>query len=159
VTLQAGEPVFEEEPQPTMSETELYMALPHETPSRWPSLDEPFAGAAALDAAADERAPASDAATEDEAEHPQEWLDIIEALRRDAEAMPIRRTRIDVEAAPAPPTPSTAEAVVKRKRRRASDTPAQDEWGFFDPDQCGFAALLEKLQEITEQDETHTPRA
>ena len=27
--------------------------------------------------------------------------------------------------------------------------PLQDEWGFFDPEQCGFAALLAKLDEIT----------
>jgi hypothetical protein len=25
-----------------------------------------------------------------------------------------------------------------------------DEWGFFDPQQVGFAALIAKLQEITE---------
>jgi len=25
----------------------------------------------------------------------------------------------------------------------------QDEWGLFDPEQCGFAALLDKLDEIT----------
>jgi hypothetical protein len=25
----------------------------------------------------------------------------------------------------------------------------QDEWGLFDPQQCGFAALLDKLDEIT----------
>jgi hypothetical protein len=30
--------------------------------------------------------------------------------------------------------------------------PVQDEWGFFDPDQCGFAALLAKLDEISEDD-------
>jgi hypothetical protein len=27
--------------------------------------------------------------------------------------------------------------------------PVQDEWGFFDPEQCGFAALLAKLDEVT----------
>jgi hypothetical protein len=27
--------------------------------------------------------------------------------------------------------------------------PLQDEWGFFDPAQCGFSALLAKLDEIT----------
>jgi len=26
--------------------------------------------------------------------------------------------------------------------------PIQDEWGFFDPEQCGFAALLAKLDEV-----------
>ena len=28
--------------------------------------------------------------------------------------------------------------------------PVQDEWGLFDPSKCGFAALLEKLDEITD---------
>jgi hypothetical protein len=35
---------------------------------------------------------------------------------------------------------------------RSKDHPAQDEWGFFDPEQCGFSALLAKLVEITDQD-------
>jgi hypothetical protein len=30
--------------------------------------------------------------------------------------------------------------------------PVQDEWGFFDPSKCGFAALLQKLDEITDDD-------
>ena len=28
--------------------------------------------------------------------------------------------------------------------------PVQDEWGFFDPSKCGFSALLDKLDEITD---------
>ena len=28
--------------------------------------------------------------------------------------------------------------------------PMQDEWGLYDPEQCGFAALLERLEELTE---------
>jgi hypothetical protein len=27
--------------------------------------------------------------------------------------------------------------------------PTQDEWGLYDPEQCGFAALLNRLDEIT----------
>ena len=47
----------------------------------------------------------------------------------------------------------------KRKRKRpAKASPAQDEWGFFDPDQCGFAALIEKLEEIKDKDDTPAPR-
>jgi len=30
--------------------------------------------------------------------------------------------------------------------------PVQDEWGLFDPSKCGFAALLQKLDEITDDD-------
>ncbi len=38
----------------------------------------------------------------------------------------------------------------KKDRKPAGSKPAQDEWGFFDPEQCGFAALVAKLDEITE---------
>ena len=38
------------------------------------------------------------------------------------------------------------------KTRTRSEPPVQDEWGFFDPEQCGFAALLTKLDEIADQD-------
>jgi hypothetical protein len=113
-----------------------------------------------LAAAAREGAPAPNAGSADEAEHPQEWLDIIEALRRDAEQMPIRKPRAETAPPPAPLSEPVAAATAGdsvAKRKRTSGTPAQDEWGFFDPDQCGFAALLEKLQEITDQDESHTP--
>jgi hypothetical protein len=27
----------------------------------------------------------------------------------------------------------------------------QDEWGIFDPKQCGFAALVEKLDEVSDE--------
>jgi hypothetical protein len=39
-------------------------------------------------------------------------------------------------------------APVDRTRRKAK--PIEDEWGFFDPDRCGFAALIAKLDEIIE---------
>jgi hypothetical protein len=31
--------------------------------------------------------------------------------------------------------------------------PVQDEWGFFDPDQCGFRALLARLDAIAAHDD------
>ena len=37
--------------------------------------------------------------------------------------------------------------------------PVQDEWGFFDPSKCGFAALLQKLDEITDDDRQGAPDA
>ena len=75
-------------------------------------------------------------------------------------------------AAPAPP----AAPIVVRPRRRPpllagprrrggraapkpKPKPVQDEWGFFDPEQCGFAALLAKLDEITEEDDADQNRA
>jgi len=39
------------------------------------------------------------------------------------------------------------------KRVQARHKPVQDEWGFFDPEQCGFAALLAKLDEIIDTDD------
>jgi hypothetical protein len=47
-------------------------------------------------------------------------------------------------AAPAEP----ASAPDRGRRKKASAQPLQDEWGLFDPEQCGFAALLAKLDEI-----------
>jgi len=45
-----------------------------------------------------------------------------------------------------PPSPTSARSAAKRFPARK---PLQDEWGFFDPAQCGFSALLAKLDEIT----------
>jgi hypothetical protein len=36
--------------------------------------------------------------------------------------------------------------------------PVQDEWGFFDPQQCGFSALLTKLDEISEDEKRSTKK-
>jgi hypothetical protein len=89
----------------------------------------------------------------EETEQPQEWVDIIEALRRDAEQMPLRKSRGEAKTPPAPVKASEPAADTAKPKRQRPGAPAQDEWGFFDPDQCGFAALLEKLQEITEDDQ------
>jgi hypothetical protein len=39
---------------------------------------------------------------------------------------------------------------MRRRTRRAQ--PVQDEWGFFDPSQCGFPALIAKLDEIASRE-------
>jgi hypothetical protein len=62
-----------------------------------------------------------------------EWTALIASLRQDMER---RRDTPDPEP-------------VARKTNRRLSKPVQDEWGFFDPEQCGFAALLAKLDEIT----------
>ena len=36
--------------------------------------------------------------------------------------------------------------------KRNNNRPVQDEWGLFDPNRCGFAAVVEKLNEVTEED-------
>lgn len=45
-----------------------------------------------------------------------------------------------------PPAQLNPAGKVEKRRRTAK--PLQDEWGLFDPDQCGFAALLQKLDEL-----------
>jgi hypothetical protein len=84
-------------------------------------------------------------------EHP-EWLDLIASLRED-----IERRRGEPAHAPAVAA-RTADAaggkenhhVKKQKLHATKEKPVQDEWGFFDPEQCGFSALLAKLDEITD---------
>ena len=73
-------------------------------------------------------------ATPDDAD----WLEVVEALRRDVE-------RLDATPAAAP---RPSRPLKKAPRRLLKGKPIQDEWGFFDPEQCGFAALLAKLDEV-----------
>jgi hypothetical protein len=97
---------------------------------------------------------------------------MLDALRRDIDRLRIERTAVPVQAAarstprtvpqPAPPSPSqpvqavaaaavdSAQAPARKKKRKKEPRPVQDEWGFFDPAQCGFTALLAKLDEINE---------
>jgi hypothetical protein len=42
----------------------------------------------------------------------------------------------------------------RRPKRPRKAQPVQDEWGFFDPNQCGFPALIAKLDEIAGLDES-----
>ena len=68
-----------------------------------------------------------------------EWVELVASLRQDLER---RRTQKSTPQKPA----------VSGKKAK----PAQDEWGLFDPEQCGFSALLKKLDEITVvEDGTH----
>lgn len=46
----------------------------------------------------------------------------------------------------------------KKNPRGKTKAPAQDEWGLFDPDQCGFSALVEKLDKVTEEPEEQQRR-
>ena len=112
-----------------------------------------------------------------------EWSALIDSLRQDMERMRSERggrskpiapvaspPPVVAEPAPEPPPPAAAavpaataaapqERPAKRPPERAvkqpekKPTPVQDEWGFFDPQQCGFAALLAKLDEITDNEE------
>ena len=65
-----------------------------------------------------------------------DWKELMASLRQDMER---RRTQ---EHRPPSPTPT-------RKPQSKTEKPAVDEWGLFNPEQCGFSALLAKLDEIT----------
>ena len=78
-----------------------------------------------------------------------EWAELIASLRQD-----IERRRNQPAPAAQVERPVPAPAVVHNDlRAKRKSTPIQDEWGFFDPHQCGFAALLEKLDQITDADD------
>jgi len=40
-----------------------------------------------------------------------------------------------------------------------SARPAQDEWGFYDPEQAGFEAVIRRLMERADQDATSAPES
>ena len=89
-----------------------------------------------------------------------EWSELIASLRQDIErlrggnqaptAVPVA-ARTSQPAPPRPSAPSDEASATKPKARGRK--PIQDEWGFFDPEQCGFAALVAKLSEITDASE------
>jgi hypothetical protein len=122
------------------------------------------------EAAAKQEAPSSDSP---ESSRP-EWLDMVESLQSDVQLLqtdwapttfpspPTVSANADVAdhvtqlreasiARPAAPDKSRAKA---KKREPKKKRPVKDEWGFFDPEQCGFAALLTKLEEITDDEFT-----
>lgn len=64
----------------------------------------------------------------------------------------------EAERASAADASESKEARGKKKPHRRGKGPIQDEWGVFDPDQCGFSALVEKLDEVTDSPEEQKPR-
>ena len=74
--------------------------------------------------------------------------------RLEPESLAIEEQEPAAIAAAAPPAPKPT---TKKKGRRRGSKPAQDEGGLFDPEQCGFAALVAKLNEIT--DNNHAEQA
>jgi len=73
----------------------------------------------------------------------REWVALIASLRHDVERLRVERSDKPGRKAPAAPA--------ARPDRKAK--PVQDEWGLFDPEQCGFAALIAKLDEVTDSED------
>jgi hypothetical protein len=102
------------------------------------------------------------------------WLELVESLRSDIERLKTEKeggtsppsspppvveqptpvaarsmSKVRKPAAPVVQMPPAAARVSRTKVRK----PVQDQWGLFDPEQCGFAALLAKLDEISAREE------
>ena len=154
-----------EEPAPE-AVPELWMPLSSGSARSWPTIEgvwseprpdppvvvrvDPPAVAAAPPASSP--APARVPSPPDTPAARPEWIELIESLRQDVKRLRSERTEPPVVGARGK-TPSLRRAAVadgeSPKKRANTAKPAQDEWGFFDPEQCGFAALLAKLDEIT----------
>jgi hypothetical protein len=106
------------------------------------------------------------------------WVELIESLRKDIERLKADRLP-PIETAPAapasepeerPPVPRVGRVLSIADARGRADTaakvrtpaptprakppkPTEDQWGLFDPEQCGFAALRAKLEEISTREE------
>lgn len=76
---------------------------------------------------------------------PEAPLSILSAPTEPAAARATTPGRVD---------PPAQNEVVRKNRRREMDTselrPKQDEWGIFDPDQCGFSAVVDTLDKVAE---------
>jgi hypothetical protein len=130
-------PLFVEPPEPPRADIDAWVPM-YLTPGRiWPALE----GMPAETPAARTEQP--------------DWIELVASLRQDLER---RRTDQSVVADPVAARPSdgadaTTLRLVKKPRTPArKPKPVQDEWGFFDPERCGFSTLLAKLEEITEED-------
>src|SRR5581483_10604349 len=124
-----------------------------------------------LDLAAPVAAPADDtpAAEPPPAEEEfDDWQNVIDALKRESAQVRVPRERkpdprkvqaaapAPQSAAPQPPpppaSPSAASKIAAEPPRRRLRA-AADEWGMFDPTQAGMAALYERLEQLTQDDE------
>jgi hypothetical protein len=84
-----------------------------------------------------------------------DWIELVASLRQDLERRrtePASAAADPIAARPSDGAKAVAHPLVKRPRVQVKKAkPVQDEWGFFDPEQCGFSTLLAKLEEITEE--------
>ena len=83
-----------------------------------------------------------------------DWIELVASLRQDLERRrtdPASAAPDPIAARPSDGAHAAAHRLVKKPRAQAKKAkPVQDEWGFFDPEQCGFSTLLAKLDEITD---------
>jgi hypothetical protein len=73
-----------------------------------------------------------------------ELLGLLTAIKRDIEQL---RAGLPLST-PGSPAVSETEPAPKKRGRTKKKKPLKERWGFFDPKQSGFSALVEKLDEI-----------
>ena len=56
------------------------------------------------------------------------------------------------------PAPAPVAASAPARKKKVRRVPAQDEFGFFDPQQCGLSALFAKLDTISPPGKNVTPK-
>lgn len=82
-----------------------------------------------------------------------DWIELVASLRQDLERRrtdPASAVPDPIAARPSDGSEAASRSLVKTQKSAAKKSrPVQDEWGFFDPEQCGFSTLLAKLDEIT----------
>ena len=85
-----------------------------------------------------------------------DWIELVASLRQDLERKrtePPARAVDPLAARPSDGANAAVRPLVKKQPKLMATKkpkPVQDEWGFFDPEQCGFSTLLAKLDEITD---------
>ena len=172
-------PAYDVEPESSIDdlaafEQELWAPLRLGVHQLWPPLESGLASARRPDHI--DAAPTVPVlpASPTEPERP-EWLDVIESVQRDIERLKTKWAQTDLPPVatvgpivPPPNVPAHAPQSIdasapaaqlsapgkgrtkgKGRRSKKKEAPVPDDWGFFDPEQVGFAALLTKLDEIT----------
>jgi hypothetical protein len=136
--------LIEADPPIAASSNDLWMPLRGGAHTQWPSIDSrdlrPAKQAARAAVTAIPVAPPAAAGSP--------APDALPALPPPVFTTPAPRKRAP-KLPPAAVPPGAATQAPRKKTRRPK--PLQDEWGLFDPAQCGFAALVAKLEEITEK--------
>jgi hypothetical protein len=155
-------------PQPAVAvveeeEPEAVEAAPIEEPPSTgaPVSTKPDDWSALLDAMRREIEVAQSSARAQPAESDPQPLDLDELARSlDANSRPAKpdktESREPQTPEPAPPAPVAASAPERKKKVRR--VPPQDEFGFFDPQQCGLSALFAKLDTISPPGKPVTPK-
>jgi len=173
-----GVPMHEGWPSPDSSDSGLWPTL-DEDGGRGPStfIEDPTPARPAVSASPEPVQPSGTSSASPKQSGRPEWLDMVESLRNDVQQLqtdwgaptmigpnlsvsqldnvPDQAAHFETEMAALPvsaPAPEKPRAKGKNPRPAKKKKHPRDEWGFFDPEQCGFAALLTKLEEITDDD-------